>query len=719
MPSFQALQRLMKQLKEGSKTLCRALGLNVIFSFFTFLRYQTVGKGYTEQTKVAIRRSRTTALLRALIHIVPVTVALWEIVLNWNTYFVGYDVYNLIYYQFGAKLHEIAIQASLSAVIFSYVRYELMLGDGIPFGALFSGLQISQVSYLWSMEFWGTVSSSSISTKSKLCLLSVVTASIFLAAVTGPSSAILLVPRLDYWPAGSTNIWINVTSDSLWPARSANLFLNVNTYLDCADHFFSTNASDVPLQCLNANTSDLYSSACPSHGWEAIQKWIYTTYHSIAPRYQAATGFFDTPNWVEVTGRGSQRRLTMNSLFDPLKGYDQDEIQATTQQSVVADALTETGGLWAHSVSNVSTSGHGSVLQRQDAVHAIISGYYQPYTDASCATDVIHGPHDDKPVAFPVPPAVVADLMLDQTKYNDSILGIHSFVYPNITRDQILGTPGSIDGVRLKWVELPRDPFNGSAIGAVILLPRLKANLTQGLVVCNLGAGWGPTYINTSSFAGGSTFTTSVIDWSNMDYPFNPKVLPSGYPGVTQAESLASDTVVAFGLPFFPKSPITVTEAWANYLNPFVPALNTTVINALMSTWKPVEELSSVELTITAKAALAGLLVNGLASIGATGTLQGDIKTVVQPDSSSTFDRDYWFSGKGDIFSVDPEESRDWVKLRVESTINGYAYNMRGSSPKVAISFLLAYCIIALSHVLYAGLSGRGSLPIPRLQVDH
>ena len=107
-----------------------------------------VGKGYTEATKIAIRKSRTTALLRALIHFTPVGVALWEIVLNWNTYFVGYDVYNLAYYQFGAKVYEVAIVASLSAVIFSYVRYELMLGDGIPFGALFSGLQISQASYL-------------------------------------------------------------------------------------------------------------------------------------------------------------------------------------------------------------------------------------------------------------------------------------------------------------------------------------------------------------------------------------------------------------------------------------------------------------------------------------------------------------------------------------------------------------------------------------------
>ncbi len=227
------VKRPRKLLQDNSKTLCRALGLNLIFSLFVFLRHKTVGKGYTEPTKIAIRKNRTTALLRALIHVFPVGVALWEIVLNWNTYFVGYAIYEQAYYQFGAKAHEIAIEASLSAVIFSYVRYELMLGDGIPFGALFSGLQVSQASYLWSMEFWGTVGSNNVSSK-KLRLLVVVATSVFLAAIAGPASAVLLVPRLDYWPAGSTNIWINITSDSLWPARLASPFPDLNKYVDFA-----------------------------------------------------------------------------------------------------------------------------------------------------------------------------------------------------------------------------------------------------------------------------------------------------------------------------------------------------------------------------------------------------------------------------------------------------------------------------------------------------
>ncbi|KAL9066627.1 MAG: hypothetical protein Q9161_007457 [Pseudevernia consocians] len=320
------MKRPRKLLQDSSKTLCRALGLNLIFSFFVFLRYKTVGKGYTEPTKIAIRKSRTTALLRALIHIIPVGVALWEIVLNWNTYFVGYAVYEQAYYQLGAKAHEIAIEASLSAVI------------------------------------------------------------------------------------------------------------------------FTTNASDVPTQCLNTNTSDTSTFACPSHGWEAVQDYIYTSVNGLDPEYLALVdGRVGLPDWVEVTGRGSHRRLSMVTGFDELDGYDPQPVYATIQQTVVADALTETGELWVDAVSNVSTSGHGSVLERQDTAHTISNGYYQPYTMVSCGTDVISGPHDESAVAFPVPPGVQANLMLNQAEYNDSILGFYSFVYPGITKDQILNTPGSLE----------------------------------------------------------------------------------------------------------------------------------------------------------------------------------------------------------------------------------------------------------------------------------
>ena len=203
--------------------LCRALGLYAVISAFRFLRHQTVGKGYDEPIKVAIRKSRTQALMRAFIHIVPVCVALWEITINWNTYYLGATIRNQGYYQFGVKMHEMTAQASLAAIVFTYIRYEMSSGQGLPFGAMFSGLQISQASYLWSMEFWGSIYSKHLSIRRRITLILVVTSAIVLAAVVGPSSAILLIPRLEYWLAGATDIWLNVTSQELWPDRLVNL----------------------------------------------------------------------------------------------------------------------------------------------------------------------------------------------------------------------------------------------------------------------------------------------------------------------------------------------------------------------------------------------------------------------------------------------------------------------------------------------------------------
>ena len=215
---LQTVKKLWSKVQNSFKIAFRALGLSVIISFIRSLRHP-FGKGFEERTKIAVRKSRSVALLQALIHAVPVGIAIWEIALNWNTYYVGSTALRLIYYQTAAKAHEMMIQASLATIIFSYLRHEMVLGNGIPFGTLFSGLQINQLSYLWSMEFWGSVGSNHLSIWKKMITMVFVSVCFVLAAVAGPSSAILLVPQLDYWPAGSTHIWINATVDEIWPDR--------------------------------------------------------------------------------------------------------------------------------------------------------------------------------------------------------------------------------------------------------------------------------------------------------------------------------------------------------------------------------------------------------------------------------------------------------------------------------------------------------------------
>ena len=211
-------------LQDCANSMFRALGLNLLTSVYRSLQHLAVGKGYEEHTKIAIRGDRTIASLRTLIHAAPVGVALWEIIINWNTYYLGSSIRSLAWYQVGAKTHEISAQASLATIVFTYIRHEMLLGQGLPLGALFSGLQVSQTSYLWSMEFWGLICSNHFPWRKRLHMIFIITIAVILAAAVGPSSAILLIPRLDYWPAGSTDIWLNATFQDLWPDQSVLFF---------------------------------------------------------------------------------------------------------------------------------------------------------------------------------------------------------------------------------------------------------------------------------------------------------------------------------------------------------------------------------------------------------------------------------------------------------------------------------------------------------------
>ena len=207
--------------KANSSSILRALGLGVIPDLSP---HQFRSKHLGEPLKIAVRRHRVVALARSLIHLVPVGVSLWLVVLNWNTYYVGSFTYDQIIYQVGAKILEIMIQASLAATLLAYVRHEVVRGEGLPFGALFSGLQINQISYLWSMEFWGSMRSRTWSTWRKIAMSILIFITFILAAAAGPSGAVLLIPRRDYWPAGATNIWINGTFNDLWPLQWVKTF---------------------------------------------------------------------------------------------------------------------------------------------------------------------------------------------------------------------------------------------------------------------------------------------------------------------------------------------------------------------------------------------------------------------------------------------------------------------------------------------------------------
>ena len=428
------------------------------------------------------------------------------------------------------------------------------------------------------------------------------------------------------------------------------------------------------------------------------------TYYSIplsALSYDGPT----FPYGIQVTGRSSLRQIIgAIAVYDSAQGSIPCGCSATTQQVAVADALTTTGDTWNVAMTNVSTSGHGSIKLELDVVHGITAGYYQPYTNVICNHDAILGPIDTDPAEFPAYSGPSVQL-LNAIIANDSNIPGDHLIFPNVTKTDIWNTPGPARDYRLRWVELP---FNDTAIGAIVLVPRSAENLTQELFMCNVGAGWGLSTMNVSTFNGGSSPVLSQVNTQALS-----NIVGSGGgpdPNLSRGFPVGlEDHLIEFYPPVFPERPIKITEEWARYLNPSIELLNTTVFNSIMEVNITVYSDSYHRLN-QAEMALAQLVANGLSRIGSTSQLQGIVKPVVQPDKSVGLDGNYWFAGKGNnVFQVDPVDSKDWVKFRVSTTTEGYAYNTQGITTKLAIGFLLAYCLIAIAHIIYAGISGISS----------
>lgn len=538
--------------------------------------------------------------------------------------------------------------ASLTTILFTSIRHDLMTRKGLPFGALFSGLQITQISYLWSLEFWGLASSRNLTPRRRLRLVGLISFITILAATVGPSSAIAMIPRLGYWPAGQTHIWINGTVNDFWP----------NTL----------NASAVPQECL-VTAGISYPDACPSSGLEAIADWLPFLGALLGP-----AGF----NWANesvLPGNKSPKassvqligNASLRTLYHCLRGYgDCLSSMATTQQIVFADALVLVSTLWASVANNMEPP-----ISRRDSLHSL--EVLQPFTQVVCADPKsIDSSADVTPVVF-------------ESRSGKKKTPVD---YDGISKTQLMQASGNVSQPRLVFVDLPVSTFVNASLGAIILLPRGPNNNTQLYSSCVVSSGWGSSNMITSTgsndntfsgYTSSSDFTTTYREDSNRNYFFED----------------------------FPLRHIDIPKEWAKFLDPFAPAVNTSAFSALAQS---VDEGKLSDLNVALGAAeliLAALVTIGLANLGFGRVLQGDIP--LSHGTSGVIDGTSWIKHNQDIFTVNPSLSNNWVVLKVVSTSEGLAFNTHSIPVKIALAILLLYSLAALLHLISSNISRLNS----------
>ncbi|KAF2444320.1 hypothetical protein P171DRAFT_494611 [Karstenula rhodostoma CBS 690.94] len=220
-----------------------------------------------EKQKEVVSDSRWIAFTRAGVHILPITFSALLIGLNDGELLNGpmMNTFMTLVLQVLAKLHELTIVGSLTAIALDTVRCHL-LDQGLSIGLLSSGLSIGTPSWLWTKDTFGgfgvfpvlrdnwrtfnripawfrenfrlrtAVGARSRSTlslqlrlmslprlmltsfpRSKRLLCGMLVMFTLLATVAGPGSAVLLIPAQQWVASASTDFYLRGTTDMLWP----------------------------------------------------------------------------------------------------------------------------------------------------------------------------------------------------------------------------------------------------------------------------------------------------------------------------------------------------------------------------------------------------------------------------------------------------------------------------------------------------------------------
>ncbi|KAK1033101.1 hypothetical protein LTR33_016757, partial [Friedmanniomyces endolithicus] len=152
----------------------RSLGLESVAHLWPYGR----SAKKREDPKAVIEKSRGLALSRCAIHILPICVSIVIISISTINIYLGRTLrgsiasiaVNIALLQGAAKMQELLIVGSTTAVVMHVLRHELVSGDGVPFGLLGGGFQFSGLGYFWAPEFWGAVLHATLTFRKKATL---------------------------------------------------------------------------------------------------------------------------------------------------------------------------------------------------------------------------------------------------------------------------------------------------------------------------------------------------------------------------------------------------------------------------------------------------------------------------------------------------------------------------------------------------------------------
>ena len=439
----------------------RAIGLE---SCNTLARALSTPWDASEPRKPVLQKSFGIAFSRCIIHLLPVSVFVFLLWINYWGYYIGTgfsyhsrsDNRYLALYQVAAKLQEVLCVASLTTVVLQVLRHDLLYGDGVPIGLLGSGISFSSISYFWSPEF--IIAAKYCLSSWKRCRLYFIIIIAGLLAVTiGPASAILLLPRSQTVTVGRTQYYLNGTADDFWPSTVTS----INEGAICS----SLDATQY--------------AVCPSGGYFSMRsnflRFNYTNlgYYDrnggYSPKLKDAGGL--PPPEIEILTQ-SPRALLPAMISDMRESGTSPETWVTQPHAATIAVQQWLDGEWYAAVSNFSTQKAFSSLANYNYARHLVSTTSTtiPLVRVRCSFPATNITQDTERIAFPW-----------LNKDIEWVSGNRKVKISSLNRT-------ASPFLRLQWLPLPTESFGNISTGLLVELP--STGDSRVAFGCSISAVW-------------------------------------------------------------------------------------------------------------------------------------------------------------------------------------------------------------------------------------
>jgi hypothetical protein len=561
--------------------------------------------------------------------------------------------------QFAAKLHEILIAASLSTVAIAYVQYVLVQGAGLSLGGVLAGFQSSQLTSIFTSGLCNKSFTKGFRT-TRLSYIFLISLSAILVAVSGPSSAILMLPVLGWWYT-PYKLSSDVFGSSLFPKVPLNVansrfFISTNETMIWPTNITLENF--LPDNCRFINAS--IPVHCPAGGLPAILGQNFVLWEPELPEI--------VPRWnftLPISG-GS---LADDDIFLDI-GYER-----------LLAGIEIAGSCPYKEVLNGDAFATSSSCLLTQTTSVPVDILLQYASELSSAESTLFRAFQTGSSQLPLGPQVVSNcnsefIQVANESYwvNSNLTGLQ-LSFPTMTSQQwesnaaplldLWAPPTTLAAI---WIEPPNLGDNTPSVAAAFLSKYNGTNPTASVpnemisavevVTCSLYASWQPTDV----------YLTPRLD--PYIHSSNTSDPPNSWPTEGDVH-------------------IQLDAAWANQALP----PNDTITQLVQN----MEKVGySVRLPIGISLSL--LLADAIARVN------GDADTIVALDDpwsqslQDELDAVFGYINGIVVTTVDKVDMSNATEFLITTLRNGYSYSMIGIARRFAATILSIHAVVALIY---------------------